>query len=289
MWSSYTGSSAIILAVLLFVVTGVLVYGGMRLSHPLAAKRPGLYLGVCIGVLWLLSLTTFLVAVTVYVAALINQLGHVTVSTASTPANPITPFTLLFAVVAFLVILYLTIPGLTSSSGTTARVFWVGVGSAVVGTIAAWTIFEFPYDLIVMWHTYPPTPHVLFTLLFFLPLFLFEFSSYAMLTFSPFTKLSRTTLFLLAGMFFIFAVWAVFGFAYPSAPLPYACNVIGKCIAFAIGVSLFLPRQKVHHGESRTTGESRQHIQRRQLGGCCHPAMRAREGQQRHPEAEEAG
>ena len=244
MWSPYTGSSAIILAVGLLVVTGVLLYAGMQLPHPLAATRPGLFLGACIGVLWVLSLTMFVVALIVYVEALIKQLGHGT-GTLSTPANPITPFTLLFAVIAFLVILFLTVPGSTSPSGTTVRAFWVGVGSAVVGTIAAWTIFEFPYDLIVMWHTYPPTPHVLFTLLFFLPLFLLEFSSYALLTFSPFTKLSRATLYLLAGMFFIFAVWAVFGFAYPSAPLPYACNVLGKCIAFAIGVSLFLPREKV--------------------------------------------
>jgi hypothetical protein len=78
-------------------------------------------------------------------------------------------------------------------------------------------------------------------LLFFVPLFLVELSSFALLTFSPFVKLTRATLFLLAGMFVIFAVWAVFGFAYPAAPLPIALNMISKILAFAAAVSLFLP------------------------------------------------
>ena len=65
-----------------------------------------------------------------------------------------------------------------------------------------------------------------------------------MLTFSPFMKLSRATLFLLAGMFVIFAVWAMFGFAYPATPLPIALNMISKVLAFAAAVSLFLPAEK---------------------------------------------
>jgi hypothetical protein len=62
-----------------------------------------------------------------------------------------------------------------------------------------------------------------------------------MLTFSPVMKLSRYTLFLLAGIFLIFAVWALFGFAYPAAPIPVALNMISKFLAFATAVSLFLP------------------------------------------------
>jgi hypothetical protein len=58
-------------------------------------------------------------------------------------------------------------------------------------------------------------------------------------------RLSRATLFLLAGMFLIFAVWAVFGFAYPAAPLPIAFNMISKVLAFATAASLFLPQKKI--------------------------------------------
>ena len=229
-WSPYTGSNSIILAIGLLIVTSVLLYLAFRLHHPKEVKRPGKALGVALVVIWLLSVTTFLIAVSIYVLALYQQVGHFT-----GPTNPITPVTETSGVVVFFVIAYLA-----RRSG-----FWGAFGSAIAGTIAAPMIFELPFDLIVMWRTYPPTPGTLFTLLFFLPLFLVEISSFAMLTFSPVMKLSRSTLFLLAGMFLIFAIWALFGFAYPAAPLPIALNVISKILAFATAVSLFLPPEKV--------------------------------------------
>ena len=60
-------------------------------------------------------------------------------------------------------------------------------------------------------------------------------------------KLSRYDPVPLAGMFLIFAVWAVFGFAYPASPLPIALNMISKVLAFAAAVSLFLPPEKAQH------------------------------------------
>ncbi len=229
-WSPYVGSNSILLAVVLFIVMGVLMYLAMRLHHPIEVKRPGTFLGVSLVVIWLLAVTTFLVAVIIYVRTLYQQVGHFT-----GPVNPITPVTETSGVVAFIAIAYLA-----RRSG-----FWVAFGSAIVGTIAAPMIFELPFDLIVMWRTYPPAPEILFTLLFFFPLFLVEVSSFAMLTLSPFMKLSRYTLFLLSGMFLIFAVWALFGFAYPAAPIPVALNTISKILAFATAVSLFLPQEKI--------------------------------------------
>jgi hypothetical protein len=219
-----------VLAVVLLLITGVLIYFASQLSHPVAVKRPGKLLRAFLVVIWVVCVLGFLEASSIYVLALYQQAeGHLTV-----PANPITPVTMTSAVVAFFVIAYLT-----RRSG-----FWGAVGSAIVGTIAAPMIFELPFDLIVMWRTYPPTPAIPFTLLFFVPLFLIEIASFALLTFSPFVRLSRATLFLLAGMFLIFAVWAVFGFAYPAAPLPTALNMLSKVLAFAAAVSLFLPPEK---------------------------------------------
>ena len=229
-WSPYAGSSAILLAIGLLIVTGVLFYFAMRLHHSIAVKRPGKVLSVSLVVMWVVCVITFLEASSIYVLALYRQEGgHLTVA-----ADPITPVTLTAAVVAFFVIAYLT----------RQRGFWVAVGSAIVGTIAAPMIFELPFDLIVMGRTYPPAPAIPFTLLFFVPLFLVEILSFAMLTFSPFVKLSRASLFLLASLFLIFAVWAVFGFAYPAAPLPIALNMISKVLAFAAAVSLFLPAEQ---------------------------------------------
>jgi len=206
------------------------MYLAIRLPDPIEVKRPGKFIGISLVVIWLLSVTTFLVAVTTYVRALYQQVGHFT-----GPVNPITPVTELSGLVTFFVIAYLA-----RRSG-----FWIAFGSAIVGTIAAPMIFELPFDLIVMWRTYPPAPEIPFTLLFFLPLFLVEVSSFAMLALSPVMKLSRYTLFLLAGIFLIFAVWALFGFAYPAAPIPVALNTIAKILAFATAVSLFLPQEKI--------------------------------------------
>lgn len=232
-WSPYAGSSSITLAVVLLTITTVLLYFAFRFQRPKQVKRPGLFLGIALVVIWLLAVTTWLIAIAAYGLAIYQQKGPSTV-----PPNYTAPVTLTLLLVAFIMIVFLA-----RRSG-----FWVAVGSAIVGTIAAPLIFELPFDIIVMWHTYPPAPPPapgsLFTLLFFLPLFLIEISSFALLTLSPVMRLSRYTLFASAGMFLVFAVWAVFGFAYPLSPLLIALNMISKVLAFAAGVSLFLPPGK---------------------------------------------
>jgi len=222
-WSPYVGSNSYILAGSLLLVTCILTYFGFRFRHAIAVKGPGKFLGaLLIGCLFL-AIIAFLTAITAYALAQQQQEIHFKLT------NPITPVTLTSAAITFFVILYLA-----HRSGPR-----IAIGSAIVGTIAAPMIFELPFDLLVMWRTYPPTPPVLYTLLYFLPLFLVELLSFALLSFSPVIKLTRYTLFLLAGMFFLFAVWALFGFAYPSTPIPIALNMLSKVVAFATAVSLF--------------------------------------------------
>jgi hypothetical protein len=248
-WSPLTTIGSITLIVILLVVVGLLIFAGTRIHHPISPRQPGRFLGTCLIVIFLLSVLTFLVAATVEARALIQQIGPVT-----GPANHITPITFACGVIAFVVILYMT-----SGRGTTSispRQFWVAIGSATVGTIAAPLIFELPFDLIVIGRVYYPTPHALFALLYFCPLLLVEISSYAMLTLSPFMQVSRLTLFLLAAMFLVFAVWAVFGFTYPSVPISYACNATSKILAFAAAISLFVPRKPVDYPAFEASGES---------------------------------
>ena len=45
-----------------------------------------------------------------------------------------------------------------------------------------------------------------------------------------------------AGMFVVFAVWAVLGFAFPAEPLPVAPNVILKILGFIAAIMLFVWR-----------------------------------------------
>jgi hypothetical protein len=67
-----------------------------------------------------------------------------------------------------------------------------------------------------------------------------ELSTMSFLTFSPLTRLSRYTLFSLAGFFVAFAVWAAFGFSYPSDPLNTAFNDISKVLSFVTAITFFL-------------------------------------------------
>ena len=101
-WRPFGGSNSIILAVVLFLVTGVLISLAIRLHHPIEVKRPGKFLGVSLVVIWLLSVTTFLVAASIYVRALYQQVGHFT-----GPVNPITPVTEILGLVTFIAIAYL--------------------------------------------------------------------------------------------------------------------------------------------------------------------------------------
>jgi len=207
-------------------MTGALVLLALRLRRPITVKQPGKFIGAVVIVTWLLSIMLFLVAITLYVLTLTQQIGPFV-----GPDDPITPFTLTAAMGAFALILV-------------ARMregFWIAFGSAIVVAIAGPMIFELPFDLIVMWRTYPPTPHATFTLLFFLPLFLIEITSLALLTLSPLLRLARSTILLTAALFFVFGVWALFDFAYPAAPVPITLNVVSKILAFAVAASLFLP------------------------------------------------
>jgi hypothetical protein len=229
-WIPYSGVDSVLLAVVLLAIGVLLAYLGTRLTGSIGIKRPvGKAVGVFMIVIWFLSLATFLIAILTYGLQLYQQnlLG-------TTPTNPISPITEFCGLATFIIIVCLAV-----NHG------WkVALGSAFVGTAAAPMIFELPFDLIVMFRTYPPIPPSpnLFRLLFFFPLFLVETSTFSLLTLSPLTKLSKYTLFSLAGVFFVFAVWAVFGFSYPSDPISFVLNGVSKILSFVTAITLFLRR-----------------------------------------------
>jgi hypothetical protein len=223
-WVSYSGGEAILLAIVLLVVAGGFAYAGRRLCAPIRLARPGGTAAALMIAIWLLAIYSVFVATFVYAlqvrAAYPGFVGrHPRVGT------------LVDAVVTFFVILYLT-----------RRWGWkVAFVSAFIGTAAAPMIFEFPFDLIVMARTNPPIPThpMLYRQLFFLPLFLVEFSTVLLLTLLPSMRLTARAAYAVAAMFLVFAVWAAFGFAFPAEPLPYALNVISKILCFVAAIMLF--------------------------------------------------
>jgi len=226
-WVSYGDGEAILLAVVLVVVASGFAYAGKRLRAPLGVRRPG---GTAAGfmiAIWLLAIYTVVVATFVY-GLQVKQAypGFV--------APRVRVGTFVDAAVTFFVILYLT-----------RRWGWrVALASAVIGTAAAPMIFEFPFDLIVMARTNPPIPThpMLYRQLFFLPLFLVEFTTVSLLTLLPSMRVTAYACYAVAGMFVVFAVWAVFGFAFPAEPLPLALNVISKILCFVAAIMLFVWR-----------------------------------------------
>jgi hypothetical protein len=224
-WVSYGGGEAILLALALLIVASGFVYAGKRLRAPLRIAPPG---GVAAGfmiAIWLLAIYNVGVATFVY-GLQVKQAypGFV--------ARHVRVGTFVDASVTFFVILYLT------------RCWgWkVSLASAVIGAAAAPMIFELPFDLIVMTRTNPPIPTypMLYRELFFLPLFLVEFSTVSLLMLLPSMRVTAYAFYALAGMFAVFAVWAAFGFAFPEEPLPLALNVISKILCFVAVIMLFV-------------------------------------------------
>jgi hypothetical protein len=229
-WVSYSGTARIVLAVVLVAVAGGVAYAGTRLRLPIRPARPGHTARTFMLAAWLLAIAALLVCVSVDVEQL--RRDHLLYAP---PADPITPVTVIGVGVIFFIIAVAS-----SSHG------WrVTLGSAVVGAMAAPMIFEFPFDLIVMARLYPPVPpdHALYVALFFTPLALVEVTTLSLLTWSPLVSLSKASFFFFALMLAVFAVWALFGFAYPSAPVPIALNVVSKILAFVAALSLFLPQR----------------------------------------------
>jgi hypothetical protein len=229
-WVSYGGDARIELAVGLAVVAGGAAWTGIRLRRPLRAARPPVSVVILMFSLWVGSIIAFLVGITVYVKQYLHDFPHI----GSAVHNPITPVTLIAVLVLACIIL--------------TRTGWyypTRLGSAVVGAMAAPMIFEFPFDLIVMARVYPPVPPhpALYLALFFAPLLVVEVTTLSLLTLSPMIRLSRPVFLFFALMLAVFAVWALFGFAYPSAPAPIALNVVSKILALAAGLSLFLPQR----------------------------------------------
>jgi hypothetical protein len=229
-WASYGGDARIELALALVALAGAVIYAGTRLRHPVRAVRPGQGTVAVMFLAWAVAIVGFLVCASIYIQQYLrdNDLTKLTGA-----ADPITPVTFTAVVVTFVIILTRGGPSFRSR-----------LGSAIIGALAAPLIFELPFDLIVMARTasLPPDP-ALYKALFFVPLLLIEITTFWLLTLSPMVRLTRATFVMFALILLVFAVWALDGFGYPSAPAPIALNMVSKLLSFATALTLFLPQR----------------------------------------------
>jgi hypothetical protein len=240
-WVSYTGTARLALAAVLLAAAAALIYAGIRLPLPAGPARPGRKAAVFMLVAWVLAIAAFLACLVVYIQQARREgLAH------GLPPDHIFPFTFLAAGVTFFIIVTKGRPG-----GTTA------LTSAVIAAMAGPMVFELPFDLIVMARTYPPIPPhpALYRALFFAPLLLIAIITLSLLTLSPLARLARATFVSFALMLAVFAIWALAGFGYPTAPVPFALNVVSKLLAFVTVLTLFLPlRAQAQTGWPRRPG-----------------------------------
>ena len=231
-WVPYSGNGAIILGVVLLVIAGVFTLFGLKLKNSLRVKAPDKAIAGVLIVAWILSLFTWFVNIGVY--ALQMQQEKLT---GTIPNNPITKFTLSFAFLSFLLVFFIN----RRKGGKAA--FWSAVFAAMAGPM----VFELPFDLMVMGRTYPPIPPApgVLRALFFFPLFLVELITISLLFLSPLFKVTKYTLYSLAGMFFVFAIWAFLSFSFAYTTEFLILNVAAKALAFVTVVTLFLPEKNL--------------------------------------------
>ena len=228
-WFSYSGSGRLVLAIVLLAAAGGIAIAGARLSHPVTPPRPGRFVSALMLVAWAFALGAFAIGLSVYIHQLVRD--HLA---KAPPSDPIFPVTMTAAFAIFVVVL---IVGPKARPG-------VRLGSAAIAAMAAPMIFELPFDLIVMARTYPAIPPdpALYRAWFFVPLLLVSLTTLSLLTLSPMVRVSRATLYSFGLLLVVFAIWGLFGFGYPSAPLPIAFNVVSKLVAFVTALSLFAPQ-----------------------------------------------
>jgi hypothetical protein len=231
-WVPYSGNSALILGIILLLIAGVFTLFGLKLNKPLRVKMPGKAIAGVLVAVWVLSILTFLVNIGVY-SILLNQAKF----TGTIPNNPITKFTLSFALLSFLMIFFIN-----RKMGKK-----VAFLSAAFAAMAGPMVFELPFDLIVMGRTYPPIPPnpSLLRAVFFFPLFIIELTTMSLMFFSPLFRVSKYTLYSVAGMFFVFAIWGFLSFSFAYITEFLIINVIAKALAFVTVVTLFLPERNL--------------------------------------------
>lgn len=215
-WPPYQGWSAIILSLILFLISAGLFFAARKMKETIKLPNMGKVLGVIVIVIWALSILFFL---------RINQIFAKYTGGAAN-LGPIFPITIVSAVATFCYAAYVTRRGGPPSS----------LGNGLLAFIAGPMVFELPFALIIIPLVKAP---LLAEILFLVPLFTIVIATLSMLLLSRRIALTKNAVYIFAGMMFVFALWAVDGYSYPTNLLTIALNGISKVLSFACIGALF--------------------------------------------------
>ncbi len=215
-WNPYSGETTLLLALVLFLVGLTVVFLGSRLKTSRQLPRPRPWLRAVIVVVWVLQILD-----------LLRVFKHIIdVDPNAGVTGPVLPITLVSAACTFAYVAYLLRRDGASSA----------LGGASAAAVAGPMVFELPFILIVgpVGHT-PTDPGATLTI----PFFIAMFTTLAFLTFPSRAAITRYSLYCLGAMFLTFAVWALFGFSYPSGGAPFLLNAVSKVLGFATTAFMF--------------------------------------------------
>jgi hypothetical protein len=220
--SLYSGSGLILIAILLALAGASLIFLGIRMRKEIKLPEMNKVLGAIVIVIWAFSILAFLKLARDYSKAT-DAVGGL---------GPIFPVTLVTAFCSFGYVAYI------SRRGETRSALWNGFLAFIAGPM----VFEIPYVLLkIPTVRAPMIPEILYLT----ALFTVIFTSLAMLLLSRSVALKKNSVYLSAGMIFVFALWVLEGFSYPSHPVPFTLNVIAKVLGFAAVIGLFItPKQQ---------------------------------------------
>jgi hypothetical protein len=230
-WVNYGGTARIWLALGLLAIAAGAIYVGSRLPLPAQAARPGKKAAIVILVAWAAAVAALLAGVVLYIRQYLPEYQGIA---APPPPDHVAPVTLLAFVGIFVIILT------RSQQGLRMR-----LASAAIGAIAAPFIFELPFDLIIMTRIHTQYPVGRYVPLLLALLLLVDLTTLLLLRLSPQVRLTRATFFSFALMLGVFAIWALAGFGYPSAPLPLTLNIVAKLLSFVTALTLFFPQRRL--------------------------------------------
>ncbi len=227
-WINYSGTAEIVLVAVLIAAAAAVAYAGIGLPLPARLPRPGRTATIIILGAWVLAVIALVACVHAYLTHVYEAgLEH------HPATDDVTPVTLLGTAALFVIIAVMQ----------RTRGWRVALGSAVAGAAAGPWIFEVPFDLIIMSRTHPVIDPGMYRVVLFIPLILAGILTVAWVSLSPAARVHRATLWCLAGMLAVFAVWGLIGFSYPSAPGPLTLNALSKILALVTALTLFLPHR----------------------------------------------
>jgi len=220
-WSSYSGTGTVLLSFVLVLVALGLIFAGRKMTKEIKLPKMGKVVGAIVIVIWAFSILTFL--------KINKDLARYTGATGN--LGPIFPVTIISAVCTFAFVAYFSRhDGLPSA-----------LGNGFLAFIAGPMAFELPFLLIVIPRVNAP---LIPALIFLIPLFTIIFTTLSMLLFSRRVAITKNSFYIYSAMIFVFAVWALEGYSYPSNPTAFILNAISKVLGFASVAALFVTKSK---------------------------------------------